>query len=147
MDETNPWSSLLSGDSSDSSYLSTMQQASQVMNPTSMSAIAPAMSTQLGQGDSSGLQTTQSSNNYPMFSSTVNPQSSPSGYVGANPIDATPSLIQSQARQLAPISSPINPATPRMATQNPWGIKSSSTSGAFDYPNGQNSTPPSIATL
>jgi len=86
-------------------------------------------------------------NGYPMFSSPQAGLSSPSGYVSANPIDATPSVIQQQARNMMPTQMPMNPSMPTQANMNPWGIKQSSTPGSFDYPLGQQTPPPKLNVL
>ena len=87
-------------------------------------------------------------NGYPMFSSSQAGNSVPSGYANANPIDATPSVIQQQARMgTAPTPALMNPAQAAAPTMNPWNFKQSSVSGAFDYPlPGTNTIPPRIAT-
>lgn len=81
-------------------------------------------------------------NGYPIFSSPQAAVSSPSGYANANPVGDTPSVVQPQARAMGPDSMMgQNPSAPTAPTLNPWNIKSSSNSGSFDYPLGQNVPP------
>jgi len=86
-------------------------------------------------------------NGYPMFSSSQANDMAPSGYANANPVDSTPSAIMPQARSGTATPMPINPHQPEPAQMNPWNIKTSSPSGPFDYPLGQNSAPPKLNVL
>lgn len=132
--------------STDNSNLAQSQMAGNLTQGASMGYSAPPISSSLG-AFSSGV-SPSSYNGYPMFSSQVATPYSPSGYVNSNPIDSTPSVIAQQARmggqQQMPMQSSMMPTA---ATQNPWNIKSSSPSGSFDYPLGQNSPPPKLNVL
>lgn len=85
-------------------------------------------------------------NGYPMFSSQMAGQSTPSGYANTNPItspmNATPQMGRAMPQQ--PV---INPSAPVPANMNPWNISTSSSSGALDYPLGQNIPPTKLNVL
>lgn len=124
------WSGLGSNYAQDNSQLSQDQSMNNILAGSGMGASQPQISSLM----SNGISEPSSLNGYPIFSSSQAGASSPSGYANANPIDSTPSVIQTQARGLTPSQMPQNPQMPTPATMNPWAIRQSSTPGASDYP-------------
>ncbi len=143
------WSALSGSSPYSADDASMMQNQSLSGMLAGASATSPSLNGMMSGGMNTygGGVSPSSINGYPMFSSPQAGLSSPSGYVSANPIDATPSVIQAQARAMTPQMMPQNPSMPTQATQNPWNIKQSSQPGSFDYPLGQNSPPPKLNVL
>jgi hypothetical protein len=132
--------------STDNSALASQQSSGNILAGASTGYADPPIQSQVqmpSYAEPSAL------NGYPMFSSpTTAGLSSPAGYSNANPIDATPSVVMPQARMGgAQMPMPQNPSMPTSATMNPWAIKQSSTSGAMDYPLGQNVAQPKLNVL
>lgn len=99
-----------------------------------------------------GMQSPQSNvtqpgfNGYPMFSSQSS--GSPSGFAGTAPVSDPTSATGVQGRMPGQGEQAPQGNAPQPAQSNPWAISSSSGFGdPYGYPMGNNSKPPSIATL